>query len=90
MLKSGLLVILLLLYNIKIKAREIKRINSTLGRHQMSNHFDDSHNKRILQIIATIGCQNQLKMLILGYEEYKRNNRQQHKRVEKNQQTHSV
>ena len=85
MLKSGLLVILLLLYNIKIKAREIKRINSTLGRHQMSNYFDDSHDKRILSFFATKGCQKPPKVLILGYEEYKRNNRQQHKRVEKNQ-----
>ena len=71
MLKSGLLVILLLLYNIKIKAREIKRINSTLGRHQMSNNFNNSHDKRILSIIATIGCQKQPKVLILGYEECK-------------------
>jgi hypothetical protein len=75
----------LLLYIIRIKSRELKKINSTLGRHRMSNKKQHSPSKRILSFFATNGCQKPPKVLILRYEEYKRNNRQQHKRVEKNQ-----
>lgn len=53
------------IFNIKIKARELTKLNSTLPRHQMSNTKRHSPRRRILHFSATIGCQKTHKVIIL-------------------------
>lgn len=56
----------------------------------MSNKKINSLHKRIFEKFARFGCQKSTIVLILGYEEHKRNNWQQYQRTKKGQQNDTI